>query len=105
MPVYSVKLNHVSTLSVHLRTDPQAFSRPSKVQGLNLFVQGSDCIKSFIAMQTCMTANPEAFVKYGDESDRNNSTAEGGFKSQPGDKQDEPPLVSPPAGAVRNPIS
>jgi hypothetical protein len=67
-------------------------------------VQGSDCIKPFIAMQTCMAANPEAFVQYSGE-DRNGSSAEGECKSQ-GSKQDGPPPVpSPPAGAIRNPIS
>ncbi|KAG0604780.1 hypothetical protein M758_9G007000 [Ceratodon purpureus] len=65
--------------------------------------QGSDCIKPFIAMQTCMAANPEAFVQYSGD-DRNDSNAEGECKPQ-GNKQDGPPVPSPPAGAIKNPIS
>lgn len=64
--------------------------------------QGSDCTKSFIAMQTCMTANPESFAQYNGE-DRNQSSPGGEFTLH-GNKQEGTPVASPPPGAIRKPL-
>ena len=64
-------------------------------------LQGSDCIKPFVAMQTCMAANPKAFVQYTGE-DRKESSAPG--ESTEVEKRSVPVPASPPTGAIRNPI-